>query len=355
MAQQKNTITINGKVYDTATGKVIRSTPAAISVDAIVKPKSSVQTKQIAHTPHSVIPAQNVHHKTSKSHTLMRHVVQKPTEPVARPSNAKSSLESKKSSPRTVAISKLPVSQARLARASQSHQSKLVSHFGSGHSHIVVKKQAAVQVQRAPQTKTTTVPSHSTNTHQAYHSDKDLLIDAAMLRAISHEQPKTHLTKRRHKVAHKLGLSPRFVSITAAIVTLLFIGGFYTYQQMPAMAMKIAASKAGVAAKLPGFHPNGYALDGAVTYAPGQVTFDFRARDNRSYRVTQTQSELNSQALASVLGASTNESSSTYQVAGRTVYISDNTATWVDNGIWFKVEGRSALSTDQLLKIAASL
>jgi hypothetical protein len=45
-----------------------------------------------------------------------------------------------------------------------------------------------------------------------------------------------------------------------------------------------------------------------------------------------------------------------FEANGRTIYIYDgNKATWVDGGVWFNIDGKANLNSDQLLKIADSL
>lgn len=118
--------------------------------------------------------------------------------------------------------------------------------------------------------------------------------------------------------------------------------------------MKLADSRSGIAAKLPGYHPTGYALKGAINYAPGQVSYRFQTRDNRSFSVTQTGSNWSSESLEKGFVATINQPTQRAEAAGRIVYLYGNNATWVDGGIWYKLEGDSALSSEQLLKIAAS-
>lgn len=350
MAHKRNTITINGKVYDTSTGAVVNNSAVKSSDGIIAAPKAPPKHAQAA-AARTATSSKSVHSSLTRSKTLMRRVVQKPAEPVARPSKAHPALHTNNGtgSPYSANVSTVPAS--RLKHAQQTSKSTLVNHFNAGQNHVVVKRTEAVRVKTAPAKAT----HHTPKTAPRTQSDKDVLLSAAMLRSMSHEQPNVQLSKRRHRVAHKFGLSPTFVTISAAVIAVIAIGGFVAYQNIPQFAMQIAASKAGIAARLPGYHPQGFALADAITYSTGKVTYSYRARDNRSYQVTQTRSDFNSESLASVLGASTEDTSTPYQVRGRTVYISEGSnATWVDGGIWYAIEGNSVLSTDQLLKIVAS-
>lgn len=284
----------------------------------------------------------------------MRTAVPKPAHSHTKPHKATHANPTSK----RVAVSTAPriaekVPARRLERASATKKSALVSHFGATAMPSVVKKHESVHVKQeqlkpAPQTKTFN--------HPVSRSDKDLLLDAALIKAISHEQPKHHTTPRRHKAAKRMGLSPRFVSIGATVALVLVIGAFFTYQNLPRFAMQIAASKAGIDASYPGYLPNGYGMSGAISYSPGKITTTFQSkRDSQAYTVTQQASNWNSEALQADFIKGNKQQAQTYQQNGRTVFVYNGTnATWVDGGIWYRVEGKANLSTDQLLKLAAS-
>ncbi len=351
VAHIKNTITINGKVYDAHTGAlvtdVVVSAPPAASLDSTqVK---TVAKRAIKH--HNIVGSVDLHSRQHHAHTLKRELVKKPYLG-AKPHRVAGALDSRSRSIDDART--LPVSERRLARAKATAKHTLVSRFGSSHAPIV-KRHAAIDVHPVPKTTAPASKIKSTNHRAAQHkSDKDLLIDAALLKAISHEQHFSH-PHRRHRVAKKTGLSPRFVSFAASAAVFLLLAGFFTYQNLPHLAMRLADSRAGISAKLPGYHPSGYALNGAINYSPGQVSYRFQTRDNRSFSVTQTASNWSSETLEKGFVATTNQPTQRTQAAGRIVYIyGSNNATWVDGGIWYKVEGDTALSSEQLLKIAAS-
>ena len=281
MAHLKNTITINGKVYDAHTGALVggQHTQVAVSttVDGVIRPATR------AAQAHKAVPSHSIHGTQRHSQTLKREHLSNPT------NGAKTHHVSAAASSATIAnhaVHRIPVSPSRLARAKQTKQNKLVSHFGRTQSPVI-KRHEAVAVKHSPATPTP-ADHHkpSLTTHPMRRSDKDVMIDAALRRATSHDQPRAKLTKRRHRVAHKLGLSPRFVSVAATFVALMLVSGFFAFQNMPQLAMKIADSRSGISAKLPGYKPAGYALNGEINYAPGQVSYAYKTRDARSFKVT---------------------------------------------------------------------
>ena len=67
-------------------------------------------------------------------------------------------------------------------------------------------------------------------------------------------------------------------------------------------------------------------------------------------------SNWNSDALLSNYVVAENKQYQTYMDRGRTLFIYDGSnATWVDNGVWYQIEGDSRMTTDQLVRIAASI
>ena len=121
--------------------------------------------------------------------------------------------------------------------------------------------------------------------------------------------------------------------------------------------MRVAAARAGVNASMPGYQPSGFSFKGPIDYSAGQVTVSFKSNtDDRAYSVAQRSSNWNSDALLSNFVVAEGKQYQTYIDRGRTLYIYDGSnATWVDNGVWYQVEGNSDMTTDQLVRIAASI
>lgn len=137
----------------------------------------------------------------------------------------------------------------------------------------------------------------------------------------------------------------------------LLLTGFFVYQNIPNLSMRVASTRAGFSAQLPGYKPAGFSQEKLVSYAPGKVTVSFRSNsDERQFQLTQQSSNWNSQALADNYLAKADKQYQTFQASGKTIYIYDNSsATWVNGGVWYQIEGQSDLSSDQLLKIANSI
>jgi len=174
------------------------------------------------------------------------------------------------------------------------------------------------------------------------------IFEQALADASSHEQ-----TYEGKKTKGKRGRVFGFVSAT---VVALFLIGFLAYQNIPSLSLELASYRSGLHATMPASSPSGFTF-GFLSYSPGNVTVNFTSpQDSRQFNITQKASSWDSQALLSNFVSSANSAYKTYSRAGRTVYLlGNNTATWVDSGIWYTVDGNSSLSTAQLLDVASSM
>jgi hypothetical protein len=348
VSKRSNVIEVNGKRYDALTGRLIDG-PApqpttGLAIDGVAKQHHRMPT-----TPRT---AHKVHQKTEKSKTLMRGAVHKPVAAMHGPVIVDGVRKSRSHpSKTTVAHSK---HHQRSQRANAVPKSHLISKFGHEvpHTHTIEPHLDLVPVQAAPE--------HDQPSAQALFSTLHHTVNPfqnALEHATGHTQPKAKKTRAHHKLAHKMGVKPRFVSAGAALVSVLLIGGFFAYQNVPNLAMRVAAAKAGVQGGLPDYKPSGFSIKGPIQFTSGQVTIAYKSNsDDRSFSVVQRSSDWNSEALLKNYVAVDNRPYQTYQDDNKTIYIYDGSnATWVDQGVWYQIEGKSALSSDQLLRMATSL
>ncbi len=356
MSNPKNTITINGKLYDASTGNPVGGgAPAHRTTDGITRHVAPVAAQKTSHPSGHVIErssvsAKAIHQQHDRSKTLVRGAVRNPTTHKRPTSHAAADVHL---TPRQKLQPHHALSpKDKLRQESQTPRNKLVSKFGAQHQPVV-RKHGHIAVQPAPASQTVSRPIEEI----VPKTPASVLLDAALVKAVSHEQPRYHAEPKRRRIARKMGLSPRIVSISASIAFVFLVGAYFTYQNLPRIAMGIAASRAGVPASYPGYTPSGYALAGRITYSPGQIVVNFKSKqDQQSYAITQQQSNWNSEALEDSYVAKLSQNVRTETAAGRKVFLyGDTNATWVDGGIWYRVEGKANLSTDQLLKLAASL
>jgi hypothetical protein len=148
----------------------------------------------------------------------------------------------------------------------------------------------------------------------------------------------------------------RASTIVATACALVILGGYLAYVNMPSISVRVAASRAGVDAKYPGYNPGGYRLDGPVAYAPGQVTINYRANGaDWKYSLTQTNSTWDSTAVLENRVTPETNDYETLNQKGLTIYRFNNKAAWVNGGVLYTIDGDAALSNDQVLRIVDSI
>lgn len=349
MANRQHIIELNGQKYDALTGqmlsvehvtskKTVRSSDGPKHLDGFTR---GVRT--------SAVPPKTtqVHHKPEKSKTLMRSAVRKPqthkitAKAAARPAAVPESIK------KTVFPSF--IKPGRAVRAEHIPQSQFVSKFGR---QTVAPRTAVVPVKPAPVHAHHPAPANTTSSNEPTDP-----FQALLNRATSHTQPKPKKTKGHERIAQRLHLSPRsFVAGTSAFVFLV-VGGFFAYNQIPALALRIAATRAGVQANLPSYQPAGFSLKGPIAYNPGEISINYQSNsDERNFKVVQRASSWNSETLLDNFVVKSDQPYQTFQAKGRTIYMyNGSNATWVDGGTWYQIEGKSELNSDQLLKIVESL
>jgi hypothetical protein len=356
---RSNVIELNGKRYDARSGKMLSSheTGTAGHVKSHnAKPVAAKHTgvvldgftKRLPSTPRTKTTAHAVHHKTEKSKTLMRTVVKKPE-------TAKSQAKS------TPSIKRHPVAQYDVDPRLKSHaekvkKSSLVSRFGAPMgSHPPKPIAASLEVRPEPEVPPPVFDQHHLSVvEKKSHS---VHMQRAMENSKSHTQPKAKKQGHRHKLARKLHVTPKIVSISAMSFAVFLLVGFIAYQNVPNFSMRVAAARAGVDSRLPDYQPSGFGMSGPIQYKSGQVVISYRSHsDDRNFSISQRSSQWNSETLLENYVVAEGKSYQTFQDGGKTIYIYDeNSATWVDGGVWYQIEGKSSLTSDQLLRVAASM
>lgn len=316
------TVEINGRKYDAATGKLLKNssnTSRSGSIDGVVKSKSANQ----------------LHAKTSRSKTLNRTAASK-----SKPKVEKKPASAKKTVHRAGQSSSQAhkVDSKRQLRAAKAGKSSLISKFSkSTPEPAEAPKEEAI----APAQPINLPEKNQQSNYSPNPSNKE-------------KAQKAKKKNRRFSVfKNKPKAAPIFAGATAAVLLIAYV----TYLNIPNLSLKIAASRAGIEATMPGYKPSGFAVAGPISYSEGLVTISFSSNtDDRNFNIVERESSWDSQSLLANYVERETPNFVTFQDRGLTIYIYDGSnATWVDGGIWYTIEGESQLNSDQLLKIAASM
>lgn len=168
-------------------------------------------------------------------------------------------------------------------------------------------------------------------------------------------QPKA--LKKDVKPTKKQRTFGRFVSVASASLAILLLGGYLTYLNMPALSTRVAASQAGISASYPSYQPAGYSLSGPVAYQQGSVSMKFAANGGpQNFTLSQTRSDWDSSAvLENYVSPQAGDNYVTTTTGGLTIYTYGDNAVWVNDGILYTISGDATLSGDQVQRIATSL
>jgi hypothetical protein len=386
LGQTNNIVEVNGKRYDAITGAVVATQrPAAKSAAAIhARPRPGGQRTVDGFTrvsrDHDAKPATHkagfakplhakpraaashaVAHKPQRSATLMRNAVKKPAAVVQSSSGLKAQLRTdmpavRHAHPLTHKLSYGNVDQDRHVRAHQVAKLPTVSHFGAqGFSSSATKPVAqAHNVPAIPAQPAGPLDFIATDQHHGapvgVSTSSTDIFEQALASATSHEQ--TFEDVRRPKSRRR----KRALGVVGVSLLLLLLVGFLSYTNAAQIGLKVASYRAGLDAKLPSSAPSDYTFN-HLDYKPGTVVASYvSSSSNQGFNISQHASNWDSQTLLSNVVSTTKEGYKTYQRAGRTVYIlSNNTATWVDSGVLYTVEGNAKLTSSELLDLASAM
>jgi hypothetical protein len=333
---QNDIIELNGYKYDAKTGAMLgrsSSSSAPRSIDGFSR--HPVPSRKSA-SPKSPTPSHNLHTKVNKSKTLRREGLKKPEAAPAAP-QSQAPLQKRTMQP----------DHARAARASQTqkhpHVSKFQANVAPGSIAVQPEPPAAEAPLPASEIKRAVLPLSP--------------FDMAVQNATSHQQTAPKAPSLRDRVSDKFRVSTKALSVGVSVFAVLIIGIFFAKQHLSTLAVELAATRAGVEAKLPGYEPAGFSLAGPIEYSAGEIALSYQsASDDRNFTIVQKNTDWNSQALLDNFVEPNEKPFQTVQENGKTIYLyNGNNATWVSGGIWYNVVGDSSLNTDQLLRIASGL
>ncbi len=355
---KSTTITINGRLYDAITGMPLPNmtqqtvAPVRATQTAPVHPQQAqpvrtfsdigparqqaapVHAAPAAHQPvhpatthtHHVnrTPAQAVHQRTQKSETLYRKALKKPAVEQRQP-------------------------------AATQERNPLINHF---HRAVVeptppTPPQSPADDDLPQATKmhpmVAKVLQQQAEAHRPELSSKEL--KEQLIRERLAQVGETHTKK-----ANFWARQPRLATVLASTLSLLILGGYLTFINLPNISMKVAATRAGINASFPNYKPDGYNLNGPITYSPGQVSVSYKSNTNdNNFKLTQKASNWDSQAVLDNYVSKQTSNYLTFQDHGLTIYTFDNKAAWANGGMLYTVDGTANLSSDQILRLATSM
>ena len=190
------------------------------------------------------------------------------------------------------------------------------------------------------------LPAKQTITAGANKSAKEQVIAEAFSKMAAQQAATNTKLKRRYKLINFFVLG----------ILLLIIIGYFVFINIPAISVNIASAQAGINATFPKYYPDGYSLNGPVSYSDRVVAINFKANTgSKKFTITQAKSSWDSTAVKNKVNTDSKGDFSTTAENGLTIYTYDNNASWVNGGILYTITGNSPLSNSQIRHIATSL
>jgi len=306
------------------TGQV---SPASRVMDGFIKKPADAKifSKHLSKLPAKKVVANSAGRQPQKSQTLMRSAVAKYAEARTAISGSQSKAHSLRPKP------------GRIVRAETVPKKSKVHRFSA---------MVAASAQPLPNLVASLSPHHL-----------ERLLDEALTRADYHKD----LLRRQlagNSPWGRIKLMSRWLSLGVSFLVVMLLAGFFAWQNIPQVSMRMAASQTHVSATVPSYRPSGFSFAAPVSHSDKAVTIKYQAGANsaQNYSVTQQNSNWDSTTLAASVGSKSAQVQ-TSQVNGTTVYIygTSNNASWVNHGVLSTLNNQADLSSDQILEIAGSM
>lgn len=344
----RETVMINGRVYDRATGMPI--------APAVERPAENQ-----AHS------ALSMHSSPAKSTTLSRRYVKKPDYITAHQqvATATATLEVEKEYPAITRFTAPMRAMATRASADQVVAPRSPRVVRDIRQVRKVRPQAAETPDITPGVHpfVQRVDAVRAQSQMRVAKPSVMLKNEAIEKALANASASSTESKGRrrrekdHSVRDKQAKFSRRLTYATGGFAMLLIGAYFTYISMPALSVRVAAAQAGVHASYPAYRPSGYSLAGAVAYQQGSVSMDFKQNGGKDgFTLTQANSGWDSSALLENYVVKQNNGQ--FDVShdnGLTIYTYGNNAAWVSGGILYTIASDATLSNDQIQKIATSM
>jgi hypothetical protein len=366
---------INGQPYDAVSGQPIGSSPAAArNLDGIIGGHAGAKARPSAKSARSVVaspprkptsikrpagdiperPATNPlpKHQPEHAKTLMRRSVPKPGRALKRQVRAQGEVQlapGQTVGPVAAKLSIASIDPHREQRAEQIARSPHIRHFNPLSKSRPAAPSLPLPAALVARPKPVVHPARVAISGHTKKPSMDIF-ERALSQATAHQEPPFK------PISHRK-FSKRIAGTLAVGVSLLLVGGFLTYRNVPNIDLHLASARAGFTASLPGYQPAGFSL-GPFTSAQGEVDVHFKSNsDQRAFTVTEKDSNWDSATLRdSYVITKAGQNYETINAGDSTIYVyGQNNATWVSGGVWYTIQTNGALSTQQLIQIANSL
>ncbi|PID30427.1 hypothetical protein CSA80_02085 [Candidatus Saccharibacteria bacterium] len=350
----KAVVQLNGTAYDAGTGQRIADISPARGAQRTApaqKPKrtAAAKTASAASATRQRKPAAHTKHRaTQSSKTLMRHAVKKPASSTKKQLHVQHELTHTTQHAPVVKQTAAHVDAARLHRAQQVEKDHQVRRFHSPAPIPVTFTDLAVQTSpndpTEPADPAPDIPPPAPIPDEKQKQQPHDMFEQAIANATHYVDIAAHKAHFRKKARRHVA------AMSAGIVSLLLIGGFLAYANIPSVQVRVAGVVAGVSTRLPDFRAAGFTYD-SVSGENERIVYNFHS-ELAPYQLIEQQTNWNGkQMIHHVSSVAANGRPNYTQLTAGNIMVykfSDTHATWVKDGIWYQAHGDQPLSDDQI-------
>ena len=309
--KDKDIVKINGRNYSVKSGNQLNTN----NKNGLVK---STRT---------VIKSDNIHSSTKKSQTLMRKAV-------PRPENTKSKVARSMDIAKSARVSRFapnPIMKKTVSKTQITNQPPINPIL-----HRVNKSMEMIKNSQPARTLTE-------------------IKEEAIKKSINETKP-TAVTKKKSKLNK---ITKNKYLLVMLIIIFISVVIYLSYQYVPAVSIRIAASQAGINASYPTYTPDDYGVYGPAISQDKKVLIKYKQKNgDKMYTISQSYSNWDSSALyENLVKTWPDKSPNTTRVNGLTVYSTSNyeNVAWVNRGILFTIIGNADLDSRKIERIVSSM
>jgi len=381
------TISLNGRRYDALTGRLLgdiedrshQINTSSTKIQSIRHPRNiksvdgfsnAASTKNhnakstIHHklstakktTEHHIAP--HINRVTQHSKTLMRDAVKKPELVTLKAHSEVAKTKINRAVARGVAAS-APTRQAVRTHAQAFRNSEFVAKV----NELTVPANPIVPNPEVIQT-TANSEVHLKNIDHLASIDAGLDLESifheASLKLTDSHAPISKKEIRFYDaLAEKFHISVRVLFISSIALFLIICGFLINTIFANNINIYLADTNTGIQGILPTYAPKGYGVQ-RISYARGKPTGTVdivfsNSQSGQYYTLDEEATTWDSSALASrVVIPTVSNNFKTYQVGGRTVYVFNQEAVWVDAGIYYILQNKANLNNTQITQIVST-
>lgn len=190
---------------------------------------------------------------------------------------------------------------------------------------------------------------------QTIQQQKPIVIDnsAKAIKETAIAEAFQKITERQNREKESIKKRHKTVRIIIFILSIICIGLYLFYINLPVLSVSLASAKSGFEASLPSYIPSSYERVGYTYINGSDIVVDYKS-DDKTLCIKQSKSDWDSSAVKNMVDEKSAGKFNTTEYSGLTIFYYDDTATWVNGGILYTISSNAQLDIGEIRQIALS-